>query len=137
MKEKYVYQMSYKGDIYISKRFKIHLEHPNPKDKTSLIQISEVFQEYYFARVASSLNPHIAAPLFMDFTVDLAEDKMSYSYIHIEIIFEHGGTSLSSMQSTTLELTYNLIRQSANALFQLDNRRKDLLKITGMGSIFG
>ena len=80
-----------------------------------------MFQEYYFARAASSFNPHIVAPLSMDFTIDLAEDKMPYFYMYIEIIFEYGGTSLNSMQPATLGLTYNLMRQSANALFLLYN----------------
>ena len=157
---RYVYQVSCKENIYILKGFKIHLEHLNSGNKKSkelfmksLIQISEVFQEYYFSRAASLFNPHIAAPLFMDFTIDLAENESSYSYMCIEIIFEHGGTSLSNMQPTTLELTYNLMRQSANALFLLHNlnivhfdikpanmvydKRKDLLKIIDMGSAFG
>ena len=126
--ERYVYQVSCKDNIYILKGFKIHLEHLNPGNKgsadlfmTSLIQISEVFQEYYFARVVSLFNPHIGMPLFMDFTIDLAENETSYSHMYIEIIFEHGGTPLNSMQPTTLELTYNLMRQSANALFLLHN----------------
>ena len=120
--------MSCKGNIYILKGFKIHLEHLSPEGKksadlfmTSLIQISEVFQKYYFARVVSPFNPHIAAPLFMDFTIDLAKDEASYSFMHIKIIFEHEETSLSSIQPTILELTYNLMRQSANAFLLLHN----------------
>ena len=126
--ERYVYQVSYKKNTYILKGFKIHLEHLSPGNKgsadlfmTSLIQISEVFQEYYFAKAASSFNPHIVAPLFMDFAIDLAENETSYSHMYIEIIFDHGGTSLNNIQLTTLELTYNLMRQSANALFLLHN----------------
>ena len=158
--ERYVYQVKCKGNSYILKGFKIHLEHVTPENyksadlfMTNLIQINEVFQEYYFAKVASLFNPHIAAPLFMDFTIDLAKSKTAYSYIYIEIIFEHGGIPLNNIKPTTLELTYNLMRQSANALFLLHNlniahfdikpdnmvydSRKDLLKIIDMGSAFG
>ena len=60
--EKYIYQVNCKYNIYILKGSKIHLEYLSSKDKTSLIQISEVFQEYYFAKAASFFNPHIAAP---------------------------------------------------------------------------
>jgi len=116
--ERYVYQVSCKGNTYILKGFRINVEHLSPGDKksadlfmTSLIRINEIFQEYYFARGASPFNPHIAAPLFMDFIIDLAKNEASYSHIYIEIIFEHGGTSLRSMQPTTLELTYNLMKQ--------------------------
>ena len=157
--KRYVYQVSCKGNIYILKGFKIYLEHLSPGNKTSehlfmtsLIQISEVFQEYYFAVATSSFNPHITTPLFMDFAIDLAKYGMSHSYMYIEIIFEYEGTSLTSIQPTTLELTYNLMRQSANALFLLHNlnmahfdikpanmvydRKKDLLKIIDMGNVF-
>ena len=119
--EKYIYQVNCKDNTYTLKAFKIHLENLNPKSKTTLIQISQVFQEYCFAKTAGSFNPHIAAPLSMGFTIDLTEDEMSYSYMYIEIIFEHEGTSLSNMQATTLELTYNLMKQSVNALFLLHN----------------
>ena len=56
---------------------------------TSLSKICEVFQEYYFARAVSLFNLHIAVPLSMDFTIALAENKTSYSYMYIEIIFEY------------------------------------------------
>ena len=158
--EKYVYRIIYQDITYILKGFRIQLEQLNPDNKEtaesfkeSLVQISEVFQEFHFSRAACLLNPHIAKPLFLDFTVDLPEDKISCCYMHFQIIFEYAGTALNELKPTGVELTYNLMRQSANALFLLHNlgivhfdikpanmvydERKDLLKIIDMGSAFG
>jgi len=106
-----------------------------------------VFQEYYFARAASPFNPYLAAPLALDFTIEIVKNKASYSFTYIEIIFEHGSETLSSLKPITAELTYNLIRQSTTALSTLPldikpgnmiyDGGKDLLKITEMGSVFG
>jgi len=89
----------------------------------------------------------------MDIKIRLARSKEHYSYMYIEIIFEDGGTALSTMGPTGIKLTYNLMRQSANALFLLHKLniahfdikptnmvydvKKDLLKIIDMGSAFG
>jgi len=158
--ERYVYQVAHQNVNYILKGFKIQLEHLSPEKKKSkelfmksLVEISEVFQEYYFSKAASQFSPHITAPLCLDFAIEVAKDKASYSYIYIEAIFEYGGVALSSLQPTTLESTYNLMRQSANALFMLHNLgiahfdikpanmvydvKNDLLKIIDMGSAFG
>ena len=158
--ERYVNQILYQGTKYILKGFKIQLEHLNPEEKESaesfrlsLIQISEVFQEFYFARAASSINHHIAVPLSLDYMIELAKDKASFSYMHIQIVFEYGGISLNNLQPTTIKQTYNLMRQSASALSMLHNlgiahfdikpanmvydSKKDLLKIVDMGSAFG
>jgi len=158
--ERYVYQIKYQKDTYILKGFRIQVEHINPENEKSakffeksLEQISEVLQEYHFARTASLINPHIAKPLYLDFMVDVAKNKTLFSYLHIQIIFEHDGISLDRVQPTTIEEIYNLMRQSANGLFLLHNleiahfdikpanmvydRKKDLLKIVDMGSAFG
>jgi len=158
--ERYVYQVNYQNRSYILKGFKIELEHLDPENdssaeffKASLIQISEVFQEYYFSLTTSPFNPHIAAPLAIDYKIEVAKKKGSDSYMYIEIIFEYAGISLSNIKPLTIELTYNLMRQSANALFLLHNlgiahfdikpdnlvydSKKDLLKIIDMGSAFG
>ena len=158
--EKYVYQIGYGKDTYILKGFRIHLEHVDPEDKKSLElfvqnleQISEIFQEYHLARAASLISPHIASPLSLDFVVDMTKDRASLSHLHIQIIFEYGGVALNELQLTTIEQIYNLMRQSANALFLLHSleithfdikpanmvydARKDLLKIVDMGSAFG
>jgi len=157
---KYIYQIGYEKDTYILKGFTIEIEHIDPEDERSgeffvksLGEISEILQEYHFARAASLINPHIAKPLYLDFTVNLAKDKTSPSYLHIQIIFEYGGVALSNLQPTTIKQTYNLMRQSANALLSLHNleiahldikpdnmvydAKKDLLKIIDMGSAFG
>jgi len=157
---RYVYHISYKENTYILKGFRIPIEQFNPEDERSadffvksLEQISEILQEYHFARAASLISPHIASPLYLDLMVDMAKDKTSFSYMHIQIIFEYGGVALSKLQPTTIKQTYNLMRQSANALLLLHNleiahldikpdnmvydTKKDLLKIVDMGSAFG
>jgi len=112
-----------------------------------------VFQEYHFGRAASLINPHVAKPLSLNLTVESAKDQASLSYLHIQIIFEHDGVALSELQPIAIEQTYNLMRQSANALLLLHNfeiahfdikpanmvydAKKDLLKIVDMGSAFG
>jgi len=158
--ERYVYQISHKDKTYILKGFRIQLRQLNPDNKEtvkffeeSLIQISEVFQEFHFSRAANLLNPHIAAPLFLDFKIELPKNRASCFWMHIQIIFEYGGIALGELRPTGIELTYNLMRQSANALFLLHNlgiahldikpdnmvydEEKDLLKIVDMGSAFG
>jgi len=157
---RYVYQISYQETTYILKGFKIQVEHLDPEDKRSaktfeqnLMQIGEVFQEYYFARATSLINPHVAKPLSLDLTVELTKDPTSFSYLHVQIIFEYGGVALDKLQLTTIEQIYNLMRQSANALLFLHNleiahfdikpasmvydAKKDLLKVVDMGSAFG
>eukprot|EP00826_Nyctotherus_ovalis_P031961 TRINITY_DN2576_c0_g1_i1.p1 TRINITY_DN2576_c0_g1~~TRINITY_DN2576_c0_g1_i1.p1 ORF type:complete len:292 (-),score=28.72 TRINITY_DN2576_c0_g1_i1:277-1152(-) len=85
--------------------------------------------------------------------VDVAKDRHSHSYMHIEIIFEYDGVGLETLKPTSIDLTYNLMRQSANALFLLHNlgiahfdikpenmvydTENDLLKLIDMGSAFG
>jgi len=158
--ERYVYQIIRQDINYILKGFRIQLEQLNPENKEtaksfkkSLELISQVFQEFHYSKAACLLNPHIAAPLFLDFTIELPEDKVSCSYMHIQIIFEYAGIALNNLKPTGIELTYNLMRQSANALFLLHNlgivhfdikpanmvydEKKDLLKIVDLGSAFG
>jgi len=157
---KYTYQISYQGTTYILKGFRIRIDHLEPEDKRSaemfeqnLMEMSEVFQEYHLARAASLITPHIAKPLSLDLTIELARDRFSFSYLHIQIIFEYGGIALDKLQPTTIEQTYNLMRQSANGLLSLHNlgiahfdikpsnmvydNKKDLLKIVDMSCAFG
>jgi len=156
---RYVYQIEYKKISYILKGFKIQVEDVKSEDKKSLerfeqslMKISEVYQEYHFARAASLISPHIAKPLSLDLIVELAEDRASLSYLNVQIIYECNGVALNKLQSTTIEQTYNLMRQSANALLLLRNleiihldikpdniiydAKKDLLKIVDMKSVF-
>jgi len=159
-KERYVYQVSYQGTRYILKGFKIRVEHFDLENRRSveifeqnLMKMSEIFQEYYFARAASLINPHIAKPLSLDLEVELAKDPGSFYYLHVQMIFEYGGAALNKLQSITIDQGYNLMRQSANALLLFHNleiahfdikpanmvydAEKDLLKILNMGSAFG
>ena len=107
---RYAYQISYQGTTYILKGFKIQLEYVNLENKRSieiseqnLMQMSEIFQECYFARAASLINLHIAKPLSLNLTVELAKDRTSLSYLDVQIIFEHGGIGLNKFQPTTIE----------------------------------
>ena len=77
------------------------------------MHITEVFQEYYFTKIATSFNSYIVPAL--------AKDIEHYSYVYIEITFEHGGTAPSSMRPTGIEI--------ANALFLFYKLKKDLLKL--------
>ena len=87
--EKYVYKVSHKGVFYVLKGYQIQIEHLVPGNKRSaelfkdsITAISEVFQEYYFARIASLFNPHFAKPLFLDHIIQPPEDKFSPFYIY-------------------------------------------------------
>jgi len=158
--EKYIYKVSHKGVFYVLKGYKIQIEHLVPGNKrsansfkNSIILISEVFQEYFFARIASLFNAHFAKPLLLDHTIELAENGFSGSYMYIEVIFEYAGTRLDKLASVTLNDTYNLMRQSANALTFLHeigithfdikpanmayDKESDMLKIIDMESAFG
>ena len=105
---RYVYQISHEGTTYILKGFKIQVEHVDPEDEKSaeafeqnLMEMSEVFQEYYFAKAASLINPHVAKPLSLDLIVELAKDRISYSYLHVQMIFEYGGVALDKLEPPT------------------------------------
>jgi len=157
--ERYVYQISFRDTKYILKGFKIELEHLNPECyksvnmfKGSIYNISEVFQEYYLSQMASKLSPHFAAPLSMDFVIEPTASMEKCSYMFIEIIFEYGGIGLNIMKPMTLELAYNAMKQSADAMLQLHNSgiahfdfkpanmlyndKKDLLKVIDMKGAF-
>jgi len=154
---RYVYKISYQGTTYILKGFKIQVGYINPEDRRSvetfeqnLMQMSKVYQEYYFARAASLINPHVAKPLSLNSIVESAKDRAPFSYLHVQIIFEYGGVALNKLQPTTIGQTYNLMRQSINTLVFLHNvgiayfdikpanmvydAKEDLLKIIDMES---
>ena len=84
--ERYVCQVSCKGNVYILKGFKIHLEYLSPGDKKSP---NPFMTNLILCKGSRFFNPHIATPLFMDFMINLAENETSYSYMYIEIIFEY------------------------------------------------
>jgi len=158
--KRYVYKISHKNKSYILKGFKIHLEHLNPGDKKSvnmfregIEEISEVYQEYCFARAACAFNPHFVKPLFLDYTIKVASTRSCYTYMYIEIIFEDGGVSLNKLESVNIDDVYNFMRQSADALVLLHDigiahfdikpenmvyeKENDILKVIDMGSAFG
>jgi len=157
--ERYVYQISFRDTKYILKGFRIQLEHLDPECRQSvdrfqesISNISEVFQEYYFSQMASKLSPHFPAPLIMDFVIEPSASRIEYSYMFIEIIFEYGGIELNIMKPITLELAYNAMKQSADAMLQLHNSgiahldfkpahmlyndEKDLLKVIDIENAF-
>jgi len=157
--ERYVYKVSHNDVFYVLKGYKIQIEHLVPGNnasansfKNSIRIISEVFQEYYFARIASLFNKHFAKPLLLDHTIQLAESEFSHSYMYIEIIFEYAGTGLDKLESITFNDAYNFMRQSANALTFLHDigmirfdikpanmvydKNSDILKIIDMDNAF-
>eukprot|EP00826_Nyctotherus_ovalis_P031252 TRINITY_DN2494_c0_g1_i3.p1 TRINITY_DN2494_c0_g1~~TRINITY_DN2494_c0_g1_i3.p1 ORF type:complete len:249 (+),score=53.45 TRINITY_DN2494_c0_g1_i3:47-793(+) len=158
--KRYVYRVSCRGTNYTLKGFRIQIEHLDPMSegsaelfKEGIGEISEVLQEYYFAKTACLFNPHMAKPFDFDTFIDVAKDLGSNSFMCIETIFEDGGESLNTLKPVSIDLTYNLIRQSANALFLLHNigivhfdikpenmvydSRKDLLKLIDIGNAYG
>jgi len=158
--DKYVYKVNHNNTPYILKGYRIQIEHLAPENrrsanlfKDSITIISEVFQEYFFTRIASLFNPHFAKPLFLDYVIQVAENWFSGSYMYIEIIFEYAGTALDKLKSVTFNDAYNFMRQSANALTLLHDigmphfnikpgnmvydKNTDILKIIDMESTFG
>jgi len=158
--ERYVYRVSKDGVFYILKGYQILLEHLKPGDEESrqrfisvLSAISEAYQEYFFSRIACLFNQHFAKPLEIDQEVELTSDVNSLSYLYIEILFEYSGEPLNSFANITIDSTYNLMRQSANALSLLHNTglmhldikpsnmmyngKTDLLKMMDVGTSFG
>ena len=84
--ERYVYKVSHNRVFYVLKGYKIQIEHLVPGNeqsanlfKNSIRIINEIFQEYYFARIASLFNKHFAKPLLLDHTIQLAENEFSAS----------------------------------------------------------
>ena len=158
--ERYVYRVYKDGTYYILKGYQILLEHLKPGDEESrqrfisvLSAISEAYQEYFFSKIACLFNQHFAKPLEIDQEVDLTSDVNSLSYLYIEILFEYSGEPLNSMSNLSIDETYNLMRQSANALSLLHNTglmhldikpsnmmynsETNLLKMMDVGTSFG
>lgn len=157
---KYCYLVSHKGVHYIIRGFKIRFEHAKSDSEADLealkqgpIEVNEVYQEYAFLKSTSIFNPHLAKPLEIDSFNKPSEDKDAPSYMYIEILFDHSGLPLNEMGPLSVEMAYNLVRQSSYALFMLHNtngncfgikpehmvydKEKDMLKIIDMSGIFG
>eukprot|EP00826_Nyctotherus_ovalis_P020047 TRINITY_DN16261_c0_g1_i7.p1 TRINITY_DN16261_c0_g1~~TRINITY_DN16261_c0_g1_i7.p1 ORF type:complete len:409 (-),score=118.02 TRINITY_DN16261_c0_g1_i7:100-1326(-) len=157
---RYVYQVSHGKNLYIVKGYEIVLEHLKAGNEEScerfteaLTTISDIYQEYYFSKIASVFSQHFAKALEMDMNLKLAPNDYSMTYLYIEIMFEHGGDSLNHLGNFDVTSLYNLMRQSASALSLLHstgithldikpanmvyNKSADLLKIIDMGGSFG
>lgn len=157
---KYCYLVSHKGVHYIVRGFKIRFEHAKSEKEADLealklgpIEVNEVYQEYAFLKSTSIFNPHLAKPLELDTLNKPSEDKNAPSYMYIEILFDHSGVPLNEMGPLSVEMAYNLVRQSSYALFMLHNtngncfgirpehmvydKEKDMVKIIDMSGIFG
>jgi len=126
--ERYVYRVQKDGTYYILKGYQILLEHLKPGDEDSrqrfisvLSAIAEAYQEYFFSKIGCLFNQHFAKPLEIDQEVELTSDVNSLSYLYIEILFEYAGEPLNTMGNVGIDLAYNLMRQSANALSLLHN----------------
>ena len=155
----YVYKIQYDDKPYILKGYEIYLVHLKAGDETTkdafidnLQSIEEVYKEYYYSKIACVVNPHFTKPLMIDHKVELAKDEGLHSNLYIEIIFEYGGESLSTLGKLDINQSYNLMRQSATALCLLHsaglthfdikpdnmtyNKTKDFLKIIDMGSSY-
>jgi len=158
--KQYVYEITNEGKHYILKGFEINvinLVPSNPssiKDYLEMIEtIKGICQEYGFARFACTLNYHFAKPLILEYDLVMSENDFSYSFLYIEIVFEHGGVSLEKLKGADVNLVYNLMRQSANAFSLLHSigvthldikpgnmvydSKENLLKVIDMGSSFG
>ena len=146
--------------MYILKGYEIVIEHLKPandgsKDRfmATLNKITEVYQEYFFSKIACVFTHHFAKALEIDHEVKLAANEYSLSYLYIEIIFEYGGESLHKLGKLDIDSIYNLMKQSANALALLHNtgithldikpanivynKDTDFLKVIDMGGSFG
>jgi len=126
--EHYTYLIKAKGTSYLLKGYTICLEHLKPGDLSTktrfmeaLSHIGEAYQEYFFYKIASIFNLHFIKALGFDYDIQLAQEELSFSYVHFEIIFEFSGELLSEIPDLSFTTIYNLMRQSANALSILHN----------------
>jgi serine/threonine protein kinase len=119
----------------------------------TLSKITEVYQEYFFSKVACVFSQHFAKALGIDHEIKLANNEYSRPYLYIEILFEYGGESLHKLGKLSIDSVYNLMKQSANALTLLHstgithldikpanivyNKDTDLLKVIDMGGSYG
>jgi len=158
--ERYVYKVTHKGTMYILKGYEIVLEHLKPANQgskerfmESLSKVTEVYQEYFFSKIASIFSQHFTKALDIDHEIKLASNEYSLSYLYIEILFEYGGESLHKLGKLSIDSVYNLMKQSANALTLLHstgithldikpanivyNKDTDFLKVIDMGGSYG
>ena len=155
--DRYVYQVDHNGDPYIIKGYKIFIPHLKPGYDTtkttfmkSLCEIQAVYQEFFFTKMASTISPHFVKPLEMDYDLQLAKNDRSYTNLFIEILFEYGGESLADLKDLSINVIYDQMRQSANAISILHNTKvihldlkpanmvysNNVVKVIDMGAIY-
>lgn len=158
--KRYVYEITNGSRSYILKGFKLNIPTLDPEDhkpRENFIEfvasIMEACQEFTFSKFLSTLNSHFAKPLILDYDIALPDIELSYPFLFLEVIFEHGGQCLNRIEEMDVGLVYNLMRQSASAFSLLHaigvmhfdikpenmvyDQEEDLLKVIDMGSTFG
>ena len=117
---------------------------------SSLMQIQEVYQEYFFTKMASIFSPNFVKPLEISYGIQLAKNERTYTRLFIEALFEFGGESLTNLTNLDITTIYNLMRQSADAICVLHSTgvihldikpsnmvfSNNILKIIDMGSLY-
>ena len=125
--DQYIYRLIKPGrtekenHYYILKGYKIPVENINDnlgKFMQFINKINCIYKEYYFFKIASSISPYFGKPLGIDTTT---KSLPSSSIMIIEILFEDGGESISRFTKVTVDLAYDLMRQSADAISLLNN----------------
>lgn len=126
----YAYQVIAQGQPYIVKGYQVSLEYLKYKEADSktrfisaLKQIEDIYKEYFTSKVISEFSPHFAKALDIDYAVDMPSDDSDLPYLYIEVLFECAGESLCDVGGLEIDLAYNLMRQSADALSFLQNTK--------------
>ena len=154
---KYVFEVKKGAEKYILKGVKMLLDiDPNLVDKKefneTLENLKYLYQEYYFAQVASELSQHFAKSIAIDAKAII--NKNSTVSIFVEMIQKYGGIPLNKIKAPDrIEFIYNWMLQSAFALMNLHaigishldiklsnivyDEDKDLIKLIDLGSSTG
>jgi len=156
--EHYIY-LVIKDDIpYIIKGRRILAEKWNTIGESTenfvstIKKIGMLFQEFFLSKYQSSVCPNFAKPLEIDYSLVPASSRCSLSYWYTEIIYEYGGEPLNKIGQVGMEVVYNWMKQSANALMQLHktgiahlkirpdkfiyDKKSDTLKVINIGTEF-
>eukprot|EP00826_Nyctotherus_ovalis_P030754 TRINITY_DN2454_c0_g6_i1.p1 TRINITY_DN2454_c0_g6~~TRINITY_DN2454_c0_g6_i1.p1 ORF type:complete len:516 (+),score=122.67 TRINITY_DN2454_c0_g6_i1:681-2228(+) len=126
----YAYQVVAQGQLYIVKGYQVSLEYLKYKEADSkarfisaLRKIEDIYKEYFTSKIIPELNLHFARALDIDYAVDMPSDDSDLPYLYIEVLFECAGESLCDVGGLEIDLAYNLMRQSADALSFLQNMK--------------
>jgi len=138
--DQYFYLVKHNETPYTVKGYKIQLNIIKPKDNLSkesfnysLRIINEVYSEYTLNKVLSMISPHFVQPLEIDSQIDNNSDEV---YLYIEVLFEYPGEPLCNMKDIKIELVYDLMRQSANALVLLHSLKIFDFNVTTMNMLY-